>query len=131
MRRWAAFVIVCLFVVCVSYASISVKIHGAVRRERKLTKTLFIMTLVSLLMWMPSPIFDLIIILATEIFPNFSITVFHRITLSLFVLFYENSLVKPIVYTFRMPEFKRALVSLFRRSVQQQGQVRVFPLRAI
>ena len=51
----------CLFVICVSYVSIVVKIscgghpqhHGAVSRERKLTKTLLIVTVLSLLLWLP------------------------------------------------------------------------------
>ena len=59
----------CLFVVCVSYASIFVKIscgahpqhHGAASKERKLTKTLFIVTLVSLLMWLPFSIYSLLL----------------------------------------------------------------------
>ena len=52
----------CLLVVVVSYSSISIKIvcgiqphhHGATSRERKLTKTLFIVTVVSLLLTQPS-----------------------------------------------------------------------------
>ena len=58
---WGSFNSICLFVICLSYASIVVKIscgarpqhHGAVSRERKLTKTLFMVTLLSLLMWLP------------------------------------------------------------------------------
>ena len=41
------------------------------------------------------------------------------------VLFFANSFVNPILYAVRMPDFKRALVSLFRR---QQRQVEIFPL---
>ena len=54
-----------LFVICVSYSSIVVKFlcgahpqhHGAANRQRKLTVTLFIMTIVSLLMWLPFAVF--------------------------------------------------------------------------
>ena len=56
-----SFIGFCLFVICVSYASIFIKIscgahpqhHGAASRERKLTKTLFMMAVVSLLTWLP------------------------------------------------------------------------------
>ena len=62
---WISFNGFCLFVICISYASIVAKIsceahpqhHGAASRERKLTKTLFIITAVSLLMWLPYTIF--------------------------------------------------------------------------
>ena len=131
---WPAFILICLSVIFVSYAAIAVKIHcgtqpqhhGAASRKRKLTKKLFIMTLVSLLMWLPWGIFHFFR-LTPEVFSNFSMSVFRRILYSLIVLFYTNSLVSPILYTFVMPEFKRALVSLFRRRAQQQGQVQVFP----
>ena len=66
---WMSFNLLCLFVICVCYASISLKMssrccgarpqyHGAANREKKLTCTLFIMTLVSLLMWLPWTLFN-------------------------------------------------------------------------
>ena len=135
---WPAFILICLLVIFVSYVSITVKIHrgahpqhhGGASRERKLTKTLFIVTLVSLLMWLPFAIYH-VLGLATGVFSNLSMLVRFRILNSLIVLFFANSLVNPILYTFVMPEFKRALVSLFRRRAQQQGQVEVFPLRVV
>ena len=58
---WQSYCCLCLLVICVSYSSIVVKFlcgahpqhHGADNRQRKLTVTLFIMTIVSLLMWLP------------------------------------------------------------------------------
>ena len=58
---WSSFNGFCLLVISVSYVSILLKVrcgaqlqhHGAVSREGKLTKTLFIVTLVSLMMWLP------------------------------------------------------------------------------
>ena len=62
---WQSYCCLCLFVICVSYSSIVVKFlcgahpqhHGAANRQRKLTVTLFIMTIVSLLMWLPHAVF--------------------------------------------------------------------------
>ena len=62
---WQSYCCLCLFVICVSYSSIVVKFlcgahpqhHGAANRQRKLTVTLFIMTIVSLLMWLPSLVY--------------------------------------------------------------------------
>ena len=62
---WQSYCCLCLFVICVSYSSIAVKFvcgahpqhHGAANRQGKLTVTLFIMTIVSLLMWLPSLVY--------------------------------------------------------------------------
>ena len=121
----------CLFIVWVSYGSIFVKIscgahpkrHGADSKERKLTKTLFIVTLVSLLTWLPFTIYFLL--LAT--FQSFLLSrVLPRLNCAFIALFYANSLANPILYAIRMPDFKRALISLFRRG--QQRRVEIIPL---
>ena len=60
-----SFFLFCLLIILVSYSSIAIKIvcgnqphhHGATNRERKLTKTLFIVTVVSLLLTLPYVIF--------------------------------------------------------------------------
>ena len=119
-----------LSIICVSYASIVAKIscgahpqhHGAASRERKLTKTLFIVTVVSLLMWLPYTIFSLLWATFHSFLPP---RAFLRLLSVLNILYYANSLVNPILYAVRMPDFKRALVSLFRR---QQRQVEIIPL---
>ena len=57
---WRSYCFLCLAVICVSYTSIALKFwcgtrppsHGAANRQRKLTVTLFIMTIVSLLLWL-------------------------------------------------------------------------------
>ena len=58
----------CLIVICVSYTSIALKFwcgtrppsHGAANRQRKLTVTLFIMTIVSLLLWLPYVVYTFV-----------------------------------------------------------------------
>ena len=113
----------CLIVTFVSYTSILFKFRfgahpqrhcAAALRQRKLTVTLFITTLVSLLLWLPYSIF-LFVNWSTYIISN-SLFGPERIRLlfSLNSLRYANSLVNPILYTIRMPDFKKALLSLFR-----------------
>ena len=51
-----------------------------------------------------------------------------RLHNTLRVLFYANSLVNPILYAIRMPEYRSAVLALFRRRPQQQRQVAVLPL---
>ena len=70
-----SFCLFCLLVIFVSYSSISIKIvfltqshrHGATRRERKLTKTLLLVTVVSLLLTLPFIIFKI----DSNSFPSF------------------------------------------------------------
>ena len=62
---WQSYCCLCLLVICVSYSSIVVKFlcgahpqhHGAANRQRKLTVTLFIMTILSLLLWLPYAVY--------------------------------------------------------------------------
>ena len=126
----------CLLTICVCYASIAVKIycgahpqhHGAASRERKLTVTLFIMTFVSLLTYLPFVLWELIDYTIGNDNFLFELKQF-RLRFFLVVLYHANSLVNPILYAIRMPEFKRALISLsFCRP--QQRQV-ILPLRVM
>ena len=118
----------CLLVVCVSYSSIVVKFlcgahpqhHGAANRQRKLTVTLFIMTIVSLLMWLPHAVF---IFLPSSIKEFLSFQEFVPLDYSLNSLVFMNSLVNPIVYTIRMPEFRKALLVLFKCQRRQNADV--------
>lgn len=134
---WSLYNLICLVVICVSLACIIVKMvcgghpqhHGAASRERKLTVTLSIVTLLSLLLYLPLGIFVSVISLNHGIYRSLSVFTFKRLNYSLMVLLHANSLVNPILYALRIPEFKRALVSLFHCRSQQR-QV-VFPLRVM
>ena len=119
-----------LLIVTISYSSIAIKIvcasrphhHTATRRERKLTKTLFIVTVLSLLLWLPLVVFW-IYIYSTKI-PIISYRTQMRLSYVFSFLSYTNCLVNPVLYAFRIPEFKRALFSLLRcRSQPQPAQV--------
>ena len=113
----------CLMATFVSYTSILFNFRfgahpqrhcAAALRQRKLTVTLFITTLVSLLLSLPYSIF-LILHWSNVIWYPLSLPEHFRLAYSLQFLFYANSLVNPILYTIRMPDFKKALLSLFIR----------------
>ena len=131
---WQSYCLLCLFVICACYASIIVKIccgarpqhHGAARRQRKLTVTLLIMTIVSLLLWLPYAIATFVFH-TTDSIRSLSFTKGMRLNLSLLLLFYTNSFVDPVVYTRRMPEYRKALLLLLTR---RQRQNAVIPLQA-
>lgn len=129
--------LVCLFVICVCHLSIAVKMsgrcgarpqhHSATNRERKLTETLCIMTSLSLLLRMPNAILSLLHA-AIDVFSSLSPLTAGRLIRTLVVLMYANSLINPIIYAIRIPEFKRDLVSLFSCR-RQQRRSQVIPLR--
>ena len=119
----ASYCCLCLIVTFVSYTSILFKFRfgahpqrhcAAALRQRKLTVTLFITTLVSLLLWLPYNIF-LLVSWSTDILNSLYFKELFYLENSLRFLIYANSLVNPILYTIRMPDFKKALLSLFRR----------------
>ena len=114
----------CLVVICVSYTSIALKFwcgtrppsHGAANRQRKLTVTLFITTIVSLQLWLPDVVYTF---LSFSLLDRFSFLTYLHLRLSFSLLYCTNSLVNPIIYTIRMPEFIRALLVLFKRRQRQ------------
>ena len=130
-----SFFLFCLFIILVSYSSIAIKLvcgnhphhHGATNRERKLTKTLFIVTVVSLLLTLPHAILGILSLVSFYPGVTLSFQAWFRLDLSVFFLFFANSFVNPVLYTFRMPEFKRALFALLSCRSQPQA-AQVFPL---
>ena len=130
-----SYCVLCLFVTCACYASIIVKIccgarpqhHGAARRQRKLTVTLLIMTIVSVLLWLPYAVATFVYH-TTDSIRSLSNTKIKRLNMFLLLLFCTNSFVNPVVYTVRMPEFRKALLLLFTR--RQRQNAAVIPLRA-
>ena len=134
---WISYFAVCLLVICVSYTSIVIKVrcgaqpqhHGAASRERKLTMTLLIVTVVSLLLYLPHKIYwYLVIITDFEILTSMSYSSLFHLGNAIFLLFYANSLVNPILYAIRMPEYRSAVVALFRLGRKKQRQAAVLPL---
>ena len=127
------FFFICLLIICVSNTCIVIKFrcgaqpqhHGAVSRERKLTLTLLIVAVVSLLLYLPYTVFRFAIIINRY---QISFSLAFHIYRALLFLLYANSLVNPILYAIRMPEYRSAFLALFRRP-QEQRQNAVFPLR--
>ena len=102
-----------LLIISVSYLSIVIKVrcgaqprhHGAASRERKLTMTLLIMTVASLLLCLPATFFAFLL--------NIGKSGDINIHFACWVLIYTNSLVNAILYAIRMTEYRSAVASLF------------------
>ncbi|XP_020624069.1 substance-K receptor-like [Orbicella faveolata] len=119
--------VMCLLIIFVSYVFIVIKVrcgaqprhHGPASRERKLTMTLLIVTVVSLLLYLPFNIlYFLIFITKSEILLSLSPSESFCLFSAIFALFYANHLVNPILYAIRMPEYRSALLALFRKRPQ-------------
>ena len=79
------------------------------RKEKKLTVTLFIVTLVSLSVWLPYVLFTFLEVKLTQAFSEETML---RVRSVCEMLFFANSFVNPILYTIRMPEFRKTISSL-------------------
>ena len=74
--------------------------------ENKLALTLFIVTVTSLLAWLPFVIINVLFVF-TSISISFNVVYFTK------VLHYGNSFANPIVYCMRMLEFRQSVISMF------------------
>ena len=121
--RSALFLLV-LLVICVSYILIYIKVrcrpnlqhHGAANREKQLTVTLVVVTLVSLLTCLPGVV--LFILVQNQIISSHQISFEWNLhaAVALTVMTTANSLVNPILYAVRMAEFRKIVCQLFQRS---------------
>ena len=127
---WNSFNTICLSVICISYASIFVKVRyssqglhlSASTRERKLTVTLFIVTFLSLVLWLPYIVNRLLMEAS-----NYSIMLPFSLQLFFAFSFHINSFINPILYLIKIPGFRRALIALFKICCPQNRKVQVFP----
>ena len=127
------FYAVSLFIMCVSYILITIKIrcsrlsqfHTRSKRERKLTGTALIVSLVSLLCFLPAMIYVACLRVSFTCFRNF------HIDKAVLVLFLANSLVNPIIYALRMPGFREGLLQVFYRVQDLSNAPANLPLRTL
>ena len=113
----AGSVLASLLILCINYIAIFATVRCSkqpelanhTRKERKLTLTLSIVTLVSMLVWLPYVFFTFLESKLTQMFTEEGLL---RLRCVCELLFFANSFVNPILYTIRIPEFKRAISSL-------------------
>lgn len=132
---WTPYAFTLTFIICGCNFSIWIKFqHGSVAsrqqnralQNRRLTKTLLLVSILDLLSWFP-----LIIINFLDVH---NISISRRTHLVVNLLNYSNSFVIPVVYTLRISEFRRALglCSFRRRTAMNRAVItrnnRVVPL---
>lgn len=112
------YLFVCLIIISCAYSAVWFSSRkedprlppNRYKRNKELVKTLFIVTLLSLIAWLP---FTVVHNLRFTLKENFAIgPVFDDVTQ---VLQLANSFINPVVYCFRMPLFRRTLTGLFTR----------------
>ena len=131
------FYLISVFLICVCYILIVVKVrcsrhphhHGAASlRERKLTSTSLIVAFVSLLIWLPLIIYS--ILYSSQKFPKLSLHSFFHIRMTSLLIFLINSIVNPVIYAMRMPEFRASVSQIFCRTRNRVIQPDL-PLRSL
>ena len=111
---WASLIIAVLFTVIVSYVIIALNLKrrvpsyssGAVSSERKLTVTMLVVIFLSILAFLPI-FLDAVLGISIKL-RGLSAQARFDIRQSLYVFFFTNSFVNPLVYTLRMKEFRKA-----------------------
>ncbi|XP_068731816.1 QRFP-like peptide receptor isoform X3 [Montipora capricornis] len=139
---FVSFQFCCILIILVSYTSIAAKFystthyqrHGAISRERKLTKTLLIVTVVSLILLLPYGIVLFYVrSLGESSFETsaYQIGWYWHVIYCVSCFFYANSFINPFLYAIKIPEFKRALLLLLRCRSPRSKAVQIFPLNDI
>lgn len=120
------FFLLVLAVICVTYILICLQIRQTfpeagrndirAQQNKKLTKTLFIVTVLSLTCWLPAIILSFWINSLVTIDTLFSNNIIRVVK----ILQYANSIVNPLVYSFRMPLFKSEMKKCFSKLNHQE-----------
>ena len=84
------------------HQSIDSQHRNGASRNRRLTKTLLLVSILALLCWLPLIILNVLIYIPETSIP-------WKFYFMVNILNYSNSFVNPIVYVFRIPEFQQAL----------------------
>ena len=131
----ASYIFLSLLILTVSYVIIISTVKNnphfpnagpVLSQERKLTVTLFTVTVVSVLTILPWVIW---IVIAHHIQSKLCHTVSLRIDYSFRVLYFFNSMVNPLIYAIRMQEFRKAARKLF--STKTSELVRAQPMEPL
>ena len=120
MFSWMSIVVI---VIMVSYCAVWIKVRAnrrggqhvrRVEQEKKMAKTLAILTGIFLITWLPFHFVNAVWFLCVPCRNKFPIYLVYAIKL----LHYSNSLANPVVYSFRFPEVRRTLALIFCRRGQ-------------
>ena len=123
-----------LVVLCLAYIGIWCRVRyrmhektrRALEKDKRLAMTLFLITAIFLLTWVP---FQALNIYTKEMGNCCDNEMIILLTLTK-MMQYMNSFVNPIIYTFKMPDFRRVLLGLFGASAGGFGSTK-FPSKIL
>ena len=107
------FLLVLTIIICVcniaiwrnfQHESVASQHRNGVSRNRRLTKTLLLVSILALVCWLPIIVLNVLIYITKTSVPR-------KFYFMVNILNYSNSFVNPIAYVFRIPEFQQALRS--------------------
>lgn len=110
----------CLTLICLAYIGIWIsvvqRIHEKTKRvvekDKKLAMTLFLVTSIFVLTWLPFQAMNIVIPSLCGKRCTKDIVIIAYLTK---MMQYSNSFINPVIYTFKMPDFRRVLLALFGR----------------
>ena len=103
------------------------QLHGAAGlRERKLTSTMFLVTFGSFLTFLPQMFFWAEVAFDFKLLSRLSTNYDFHISMAVFVFFVFNSLINPMIYAIRMPEFRAGILQIiFRKTLRRSNPVNI------
>ena len=112
---------ICLVVICLAYIGIWIKVvqrmhektQRSLEKDKRLAMTLFLVTAIFVLTWLPFQGMNIYIpkICRAGVCPKDMQIMLYLTKL----MQYANSFINPIIYTFKMPDFRRVVLALFGR----------------
>lgn len=113
-------VFISLFIITLSYSLIWLRMRRLTENQlhglnRQLTNTFLIMTVISLIAWSPFQILNIILAICKDTCAGTYSRYFNPLIATTKILQYGNSIVNPIVYLLRMPQYKQALYQSLER----------------
>ena len=124
-----------LLVIFACYISIYIKVrggrfaqlHGAAGlRERKLTSTMFLVTFGSFLTFLPSIVCFGVFAFDFKLYASLPTNFRFHFEMAMITFFLFNSLINPIIYAIRMPEFRAGMLQIiFRRTPHRLHPVNI------
>ena len=130
-----SYISILLLVIFACYVSIYIKVrrgrfaqlHGAAGlRERKLTSTMFHATFGSFLTFLPLIVFHGVTAFDLKLYVSLPSNFRFHFEMAMITFFLFNSLINPIIYAIRMPEFRAGMLQIiFRRTPHRLQPVNI------
>ena len=99
---------------CINENSSRDRSRRAIENDRKLSLTVFIVTTVFILTWLPFHVINLIVFLRCKSFPCLA-QPSHQLIYTVKLLHYTNSILNPVIYSLRLQDFRSTLKKFLYR----------------